>query len=369
MDSTSEKKLTSTFTVLLCVYFVLLFLKIAGGIPQLFDSIIPDIARTEKPGGWALFYFIYFIWVFYGFWAVILALKESRSAIPALKLALPFSFFSFIIATLPKLTSINWVALGVAGFYIGFFIYLCKSEQIREAFPKESRRLGVPGYVGIILYAIILVFAIQAIAAKISLSRQARDVPVARLRLNPGEVTDGRTVFTPLPGWIQDSTSTIEGFRNAYHYHNADSSLITVFSCKEEYEPSRHYYVFSIYEDQPLNVEFFKEELAYKTKDTLGVVIFIDQYRYERDSTDYFWTYASKISGSLMKAVRISILEKDSLRTSVQNAELLLDKCLLNVRERSLKHDRIDKEDNPNKNNDESSPPPGAGDDVEKSAE
>ena len=106
MDSTSEEKLTSTFNVLLCVYFVLLFRTIIGAIPQLFDSIIPDLARTEKPTGWALFYLVYYIWVFYGFWAIILALKKSRSAIPALKLALPFSFFSFIIATLPKLTSI-----------------------------------------------------------------------------------------------------------------------------------------------------------------------------------------------------------------------------------------------------------------------
>lgn len=369
MDSTSEEKLTSTFNVLLCVYFVLLFRTMIGAIPQLFDSIIPDIARTEKPTGWALFYLVYYIWVFYGFWAIILALKKSRSAIPALKLALPFSFFSFIIATLPKLTSINWVALGIAGFYIGFFIFLCKSQQIQEVFPKERRRLGIPGFVGLILYAIILVLAIQAIVAKISLSRQGRDVPVTQLRLNPGEESDGRTIFTPLLGWIQDSTSTIEGFRNAYHYHNTDSCLITVYSCKEEYEPSRHYYIFSIYEDQPLDVEFFKEELAYKTKDTLGVIIFIDQYRYERDSTDYYWTYASKINGSLMKAVRVSILEKDSLRTSIHDAELFLDKCILNTRERSLKHDRIDKEDNPDKNDNESSPPPGTGNDVKESGE
>ena len=350
MDSLSEEKLTSTFNVLLCVYFVLLFLKITSGIPQLFNSIIPDISRTEKPIGWTLFYVVYYLWVFFGIWAVILALKKSKTAIPALKLALPVSLISFIIATLPKLQSINWVALGVAAFYIGFFIYLCKSEQIREDFPKESRKLGVPGYVGITLYAIILVLFIQATVARINAERQGRDVPVSTLRLGPGEESDGRIVFTPLSGWIRDSTSTIEGFRNTYHYHDSKNNRITVHSCKEEYEPSRHYYIYSIFEDQPLGVEFFKEEIAHKTIDTLGTIIYIDQYRYECDSTDYYWTYASKINGSMMKAIRLSVLEKDSLATSVQDAESFLDKSLLNVSGRSLKHDSIDKKDDPDKN-------------------
>lgn len=364
MDSIPEERSSSTFNILLCVYFVLLFRTLISAIPQLLDSIIPDLARTEKPGGWTLFYIVHYVWIFYGMGAIILALKKTRSAIPALKLALPFSLFSFFIATLPKLTSISWVALGIVCFYIGFFIYLCKSEQIRAAFPKENRRLGVPGYIGIILYAIILLLFILTVATRISLDKQGKDVQISKLCLNPGELSDGRTVFTPLPGWIKDSTSTKEGLRNAFHYHDADNKKITVYSCKEEYEPSRHYYIFSIYEDQPLDVALFKEEVAHKTIDTLGTIIFIDQYMYVHDSTDYYWTYASKISASLMKAVRLSILEKDSLMTSVQDAELFLNNCLLNVSERLLKKNRIYEENNPDKNDNESSPSQGTRDNI-----
>ena len=361
MDSKSEESFPSTFSILLCVYFVLLFRTIIGGIPQLFNSIIPDVLRQSHPSGWALFYFVYYLWVFYGLWAVILSLKKSKSAIPALKLALPFSLVSFIVSTLPKLTSFNYVALAIVVFYIGFMIYLSRSDEIEALFPKQERRRGVPGFIGLSLYSIIAILAIIAICYAFVQQSFGKDVPPSSLVLKPGEVTDGRTVFTPDAGWIQDSTATIEKSCNMYYYHDEDSSKITIFSCREEYEPTRDTYIYSIYEDQPLDVEFYRDEIDHKSFETQDDIIYIDQYRYEKDSTSYYWTYASKLNGKLMKGFRLSILEKDSLRTSIPDVERILSNCLLSTRERSLKNHRVNQENNPDKNDKDGNSPPGTG--------
>ena len=369
MDTDSQNKYNPTLAVLLCVYFVLLVRTLIGAIPMLFHSIIPDILRQSNPSGWALFYLVYFLGVFYGFWAIVLALKSSKTAIPALKLALPFSFFSFVFSILPKLSVVSYLTLAIIIFYIGFFIYLCKSDRIEEDFPKYERRLGTPGTIGVALYSIILILFVGTISYRIAQDRSGRNVDPSTLTLKPGEISDGRTVFTPKPEWIQDSTATIEDFRNMYYYHDKDSSKIAIFSCQEEYEPTRDTYIYSIYEDQPLDVDFYQDEIAHKTFETQDDIIYIDQYRYKKDSTSFYWTYASKLNGKLMKGIRLSILEKDSLRTSITDMEQILHNCLLSTKERSLKNQRINQENNPDKYDKDGYPPPGTGQEIHEPAE
>ncbi len=360
MESTPEEKFSSIFSILLCVYFVLLFRTIIGGIPELFNSIIPDILRQSHPSGWALFYLVYYLLVLYGFWAVILSLRKSKSAIPALKLALPFSLISFIVSTITKLKSVNNLALAIVAFYIGFLIYISKSKEIEELFPRHERRFGTPGFVGVALYTLIGILVIIPICDAFAKRSFGKDVSPSSLVIRPGEVTDGRTIFTPDAAWEQDSTATIEKFRNIYYYHDGDSSKITVFSCLEEYKPTRDTYIYSIYEDQPLGVEYYRDEIDHKFFEAEDdIIYYIDQYRYEKDSTSYYWTYASKLDGKLMKGIRISILEKDSLRISIPEVERILGNCLLSTRERSLKKHRVNQVNNPNKKDKESDPPPG----------
>ena len=165
--------------------------------------------------------------------------------------------------------------------------------------------------------------------------------------MREGELSDGRVIFTPKDNWILDSTSVLNKSMDAFYFHDmSESSQISVVGSREEYEPSRHFYIYSIYENQPLDAEFYDGEVDYYQQEEDNTILYVDQYRYRKDSTYYFWTYASAIGKNNSKAIRLSILDRDTLGISIEEVVGYIDSAILDIRPRLLKKDRIHKKKN-----------------------
>lgn len=337
------QKPNTTYTVMLCIYFCYLFRLSLGAISQFSNWLLPEIKLSDSPVFNVLYYIDYFLWFILGFWSIILALKNSKNAIPCLKLCLPFHFIALLLTSLSRVSFINlkatWLSLLIVLFPLIFFIYLCKSKEINEAYPKTERRLGFPGFIGIALYVFLMLLIIQMMIAGVSKKRNSRPTNPDNIELYEGELTDGRVIFKPNETWVMDSTAKLNSVRDAFYFHDAEwPSTIFVLCTTEEYEPLRYNYIYSISEDQPDELrKYYKGDIGFKEIETNDFIIYIDQYYYLVDSTSYYWTYASKLGKKLEKGIRFSIIEKDSLRTTIDDAVKYLENSSLDIKDRLLK--------------------------------
>lgn len=342
------KSLGTTFSILLCIYFCYLFRIIIGSVSQLTDQIIPEIKLSPTPVLYIVYYTTYYLWILYGVLAIILSLKGSNQAIRSLKLCAPIHFIGILLSALPKISYFSfsslWLPILFVFYPLIFLLYICRSKTINEIFPKEKRHWGISGAIGIILYAVtIIILGYIAVSGALSAS-MSKKVDLSRLELREGELSDGRVIFTPKDNWILDSTSVLNKSMDAFYFHDVSgSSQISVVCSREEYEPSRHFYIYSIYENQPLGAEFYDGEVDYFQHEDDNTIIYVDQYRYRKDSTYYFWTYASAIGKKNSKSIRLSILDRDTLGISIEEVVSYLDAAILDIRPRLFKKDRVHK--------------------------
>ena len=173
------------FAIFLGVFFCLLFRASIASIRQFAGDIIPGIRSSENPTIFIAYYAIYVLWLAFGFWSVILALKSSRSAVFCLKLSIPYHFANFLFSThsntytfFPGNKAVYFVA-GIIAFYILFFIYLFASKHLKADFPPRQRRIGIPGATGLLLYAALIALPVQSIAAGFSALKKARKTDIA----------------------------------------------------------------------------------------------------------------------------------------------------------------------------------------------
>ena len=326
-----------TFTVFLGIFFCYLFRITLGAISQFSNWIIPEIHQSNSAIVYSIYYTVYFLWIVFGFWSIILALKGAKNAISCLKLCLPFHFVSFLLSSLPKLSGVNILSLIILLFPLVFFLFLCFSKDIKERYPKNERKLGALGYIGIILYLISAFLFVRRVVADVSKRHYSKKVDPDKIELFSGELTDGRVIFKPLQEWYLDSKSELNTVQDAFYFHDTISqSSISVVCATEEYEPLRYNYIYSISENQPLETRYFIEEAGYKEIDTADYIIFIDQYVYQIDSSLFYWTYASKLWKDVEKGIRLSILDKDSLKTSIDEAVEFLENTSIDIKGRSI---------------------------------
>ena len=342
----SGRNMNTTYAVMLCIYFCYLFRISISGVSQICNSIIPDILQSDSPAFFSLLYLDWVFWILFGFWAIILALKGSQSAIPCLKLSLPFHFVSLLFNGMTRVSDISlgiqWLSILFLFFPLIFFIYLCTSKKIKADYPKEERRLGVPGIVGVFLYILLGLLLTQMIVSSVNKSINSKKVDSGRIELYDNELTDGRAIFKPKDTWRLDSVITPLSIEDTFCFYDTLSHAKIRVSCtKEEYEPSRHYYIYSIIENLPLDGKCYKDEIEHRQFETEDAIFFFDQYEFQMDSTLYYWTYASRLGKKVEKGVRLSIIDKDSLKTSIEDAIEFLDNTTFNVRSRLLKKDRV----------------------------
>ncbi len=337
------------FAIFLGVFFCLLFRASIASIRQFAGDIIPGIRSSENPTIFIAYYAIYVLWLAFGFWSVILALKSSRSAVFCLKLSIPYHFANFLFSThsntytfFPGNKAVYFVA-GIIAFYILFFIYLFASKHLKADFPPRQRRIGIPGTTGLLLYAALIALPVQSIAADFYALKKARKTDIAKITLNPGELTDGKIIFLPKSNWILDSATVLDENRDAFCFHTPNGHAnIRIVSSVEADASARSIYIQTLYQNQPLDIAFYKKDLSYAVSQTKDETIYVDQYLYQKDSTDYYWTYASRIGKKIPKTLRLSILEKDSLRTTPRQAMEFLSAAQLDIQPRLLENKRID---------------------------
>lgn len=345
------RELNTTYRVMLCVFFYYLFSISIKGAAQLRKSIIPDILQSDSTFTLSLVYLIWVFWIVLGFWSIILALKGSNNAIPCLKLCLPFLFVSFLISGISKTSSFSalasWQFILYLFFPLIFFIYLCSSEVIKTQYPKKNRRLGVPGIFGITLYVgIALLLFFTPVSETLALSH-FRHIDPNQIKLYRNELTEGTIIFTADDSWRLDSTVTVDAVEEAFFFRDTVyNSDIVVSSYREEYEPSMHFYIYSIVENVPSDDFDSIEVIGYDGLENDENVVYVDQYRCGLDTSAFYWTYASIISKAAHRSVRLSILEKDTLRTTIDDAKMFLNKSTFDVRSRLFKKNRVNQEDN-----------------------
>lgn len=345
------RELNTTYKVMLCVFFYYLFSISIKGAAQLRKSIIPDILQSDSTLTLSLFYLIWVFWILLGFWSIILALKGSNKAIPCLKLCLPFLFVSFLISGISKTSSFSalasWQFILYLFFPLIFFIYLCSSEVIKTQYPKKNRRLGVPGIVGISLYVGIALLLFFTPVSETFALLHFRHIDPSQIKLYPNEFTEGNIIFTADKSWRLDSTVTVDAVEEAFFFRDTVySSDIVVSSYQEEYEPSRHFYIYSIVENVPSDDFDSIDVIGYDGLENDENVVYVDQYRCRLDTSTFYWTYASKIGKAAHRSVRLSILEKDTLRTTIEDAKVFLNKSTFDVRSRLFKKNRVNQENN-----------------------
>lgn len=341
-DHEESRSLNTTYMVMLCVFFCYLFRISIGGVSQIYKAIIPEILQSDTPTLFSLLYLDWALWILFGFLAIILALKGSKSAIPCLKLCLPFHFAALLLNGVTRISSLSalWLPILIMAFPLIFFIYLCASEVIKREYPKNERRLGFPGTIGILLYVLLGLLLAQAIGASAKKGINGKKIDPSRIELKDNEMTDGRAIFIPKKTWQLDSTTTPLSIEDVFWFRDTVSKSIALVSCTtEEYEPSRHFYIYSITEHQPFDFSLFRCDIGHEQYETDDAVVFIDQYQYRKDSTLYYWTYASRLGKKVEKGVRLSIVERDSLRTTISDAVDFLNNTSFDVRSRLLKKD------------------------------
>lgn len=331
------QKPTLTFTVFLGIFFCYLFRITIGDISQFSNWIIPEILQSESATLNTIYYIDYFLWIVLGFWSIILALKGTKNAITCLKLCLLFHFFSFLLSIIPKLTGITILSLIILLFPLVFFLYLCFSKEIKDNYPKEERKLGFLGYIGIGLYLILALLFIQGIVAIVIKNQNNKRIEPGEIELSDSELTDGRVIFNPLSQWSLDSVCELNPVQYVFYFHDTTNlSFVDVVCTTEEYEPLRYYYIYSIFENQPMEIRYYKDEIDFKKMETDDYVIFIDQYVYQVDSSYYYWTYASKLGKKVEKGIRLSVLDNDSLKTTIDDAVKFLENSTFDLRGRTI---------------------------------
>ena len=336
-------KLDTTYRVMLCIFFCYLFRIAIGGLSQIRKSILPEILQSDSPVIF-LYYLDWILWIGYSFWAIILSLKESRCAIPCLKLCSPFLFLSILFNGMTRISGFSfgtfWGPLLIWSFPLIFYIYLCTSKTLKKDYPKEGRRLGLPGTIGILLYILLVLVPAQMVVNEAKKSIDKKKVDLSKIELFDGEMTDGRVIFKPKETWQLDSITTPLSLEDVFWFRDTlRKSVARVYCTTEEYEPSRHFYIYSITEHQPFSSLLFKEEIGHKQFETSDAIVFVDQYMYQKDSTLYYWTYASRLGKKVEKGIRLSIIERDSLKITVADAVEFMNNTTFDVKSRLLKKD------------------------------
>lgn len=343
------RSFSTTFAILLCIYFSFVFVRTINGTHWFGAQWKPNVALSDYPVFSALLFVINFLWNLYGIWAVVLSLKGSDYAVKSLKMCLFGHFVSFSFNAIPGVIGESFGAVAfavlISSFPLLFLIYVCRSKALKIQFPVSRRKLGVPGVAGILLYCLFFIMLGYVLMLPFAGYYRSRKVETEGIRLMEGELTDGRVVFTPEAAWVKDSSAVIDSARDAFYFHEPQSGAqIRVTGATEKSKPARYTYLQSIYGNQMLGTEYYVGEVGYSVADDRDYVIYVDQYRYRKDSTDYYWTYATRLAKRNLKSVSLAVLERDSLRVSAQDAVGFLNGVTFDLKGRLFKNDGINGE-------------------------
>lgn len=316
-----QEKVRNTFQIYICIFFCLCFWTewhlIGSKLAILEISDVynwKDLAFTMLP----LLFFLY------AFAAVCAGLKESRSALFALRISAIYTLLHFIRQMLLTGT-IYKLHLIVIGALLIFVCKLFFSSAVRTLFPKGTRKLGALGWIGVLIYSLPLILFITVGVESIDAKRFSKGVDVESLNMTGNEVSDGLMLFRPMESWQLDSTSTREYPYTSYHYTD-DEDKVRVISSIAEYGTERNEHIWFINDESELSHEYYVSQIDNYSERFDKKVVYIDTYLYTIDYQDIKWTYATVYYENCEKSLSVSILdygERDYSREAIK--DFLLD--------------------------------------------
>lgn len=243
----------------------------------------------------------------YAFAAVCAGLKESRSAIFALRISAIYVLLHYLrqmlfAGAIYKLHVIVVVALAI------FVCRLFFSAGLRTLFPKESRNIGALGWIGILLYSLPLILLFTVGIQSIDAKRFSKSVDVERLKIAEDEVTDGLMLFRPMDSWQLDSTSTREYTYMSYHYTDGEDK-VRVISSIAEYGAERKDHIWFINDESEISPKYYVSQLDSYSERRDKKIIYIDTYLYTINYQDVRWTYATVYYENCEKSLALSVLD------------------------------------------------------------
>ncbi len=343
-NDNQTQEFSTTFAVLLCLFFIYLFRISIGAFGQLSFSFIPDVSR----GDWRLVKIVYYVfsylWLLFGFWAIILSLKKSPSTIPSLRFCLIYHLFAFLLSMYEKrqMSLRYWsffLFLGIA-FFILFLLYLTKSKRLAILFPKSERRWGLLSWleaIGLLIIISLLIFWGVQLQRK---ETAVKEYSSKEYQLLTNEISDGRAIFTPYSSWLSTLRPIQEGGNTFYGFKDTvNSAVIEVIISGDAIPESRSEYVYTIFDSQPLATNSFRSQISHCSELTDDLYFYFDQYQYQDDTSKVYWTFSTLGSKQRPLAIRLSCTERDSLTMTVAETKRFFDKAVLNIKSRLLKKD------------------------------
>lgn len=299
-----QEKARKIFHIYICIFFCLCFWTewhlIGSKLAILEISDVynwKDLAFTMLP----LLFFLY------AFAAVCAGLKESRSALFALRISAIYTLLHFIRQMLLTGT-IYKLHLIVIGALLIFVCKLFFSSAVRTLFPKGTRKLGALGWIGVLIYSLPLILFITVGVESIDAKRFSKSVDVERLKIAENEVTDGLMLFRPMDSWQLDSTSTREYTYMSYHYTDGEDK-VRVISSIAEYGAERKDHIWFINDESEISPKYYVNQLDSYSERLDKKIIYIDTYLYTMNYQDVRWTYATVYYENCEKSLSLSVLD------------------------------------------------------------
>lgn len=315
-----QEKARKIFHIYICIFFCLCF----WTEWHLVGSKLPILEISEVYNWMELvFTMLPLLFFVYAFAAVCSGLKESRSAMFALRISSIYVLLHYLRQML--LTGIHNVTLIVIGVLVIFVCKLFFSSGLRALFPKESRKLGVLGWIGILLYSLPFILLITVGVQYIDARRFSKAVDVESLNMTGNEVSDGLMLFRPMESWQLDSTSTRDYPYTSYHYTD-DEDKVRVISSIAEYGTERKEHIWFINDESEISPKYYVSQIDNYSEKLDKKVIYIDTYLYTINYQDVRWTYATVYYENCEKSLSLSVLdyaERDFSREIIR--DFLLD--------------------------------------------
>ena len=324
MENIEQKiKPSNWFTAMLFVFMAIIFLSV---IIQYFSTLnvaddnLVQISKVE----FIMSIIIDVLAYSYAFASIYNALKAKPFSIAMLKLSVVYillqSIFRFIdnynlVFQMPKL-SLGWLL-----FLVVFLAYLFISKHLEEYIPKEKRKFGIAGFIGIFIY--LLVFGVLLHRGWDTISKTIASRPVDNnfVVIKENEICDKIAAYQPLNDWKNDTIfgNNDDGF--GYLFHSEKCNKIFVCSmCGDVQKRLDYYQMMTLIREKVMPDTVKLYEVTFRDSVINGNTFYLNSYTFTDDTVRVFWTFAALKDVESYKLTTLSCFELDTLKESVKMA-------------------------------------------------
>jgi len=324
MEKIEQKiKPSNWFTAMLFVFMTIIFLSAIIQYFSTFNVVDDNLAKISQ-GEFIMSIIIDVLAYSYAFASIYNALKAKSFSITMLKLSVVYillqSIVRFIdnfnlVVQMPKLT-LGWIA-----FLVIFLIYLFISKHLEEYIPKEKRKFGIAGFVGIFIYLLVLATIAPRGWDTITKTIASRPVDNNSVILNEHEVCDKIAAYRPLNDWQNDTIYGNNDDGYGYLFHSEKCNKIFVCSmCGDVQKRLDYYQMMTLIRQKAMPDTVKLREVTFRDSVINGNTFYLNSYTFTDDTVRVFWTFAALKDVESYKLTTLSCFELDTLKESVKMA-------------------------------------------------